>query len=116
MHEKVNKLLLVRDIFMHEVHSRQPGFTCSTCKLFNKNKERIEKFTEMVDSQYFYQNELDKACFQDDTLIANLNIYLWRTASDKVFTDTAFNIAKIQNEHEFPSMNLLSTWICFNGL
>ena len=20
----------------------------------------------MVDSQYFYQNELDKACFQDD--------------------------------------------------
>ena len=44
MHEKVNKLLLVRDIFMHEVHSRQPGFTCSTCKVFNKNKERIEKF------------------------------------------------------------------------
>ena len=66
MHQKVNKLLLVRDIFMHEVHSRQPGFTCSTCKLFNKHKKRIEKFTEMVDSQYFYQNELDKPCFQDD--------------------------------------------------
>ena len=66
MHEKVNKLLLVRDIFMHEVHSRLPGFTCSTWKLFNKHKKRIEKFTEMVDSQYFYQKELDKACFQDD--------------------------------------------------
>ena len=51
---------------MHEVHSRQPGFTCSSCKLFNKHKKRIEKFTEMVDSQYFYQNELDKLCFQDD--------------------------------------------------
>ena len=51
---------------MHEVHLRQPGFTCSACEPFNKNKERTEKFTEMVDSQYFYQNELDKACFQDD--------------------------------------------------
>ena len=51
---------------MHEVHLRQPGFTCSACEPFNKNKERIEKFTEMVDSQCFYQNELDKACFQDD--------------------------------------------------
>ena len=39
MHEKVNQLLFVRDIFMHEVHLRQPGFTCSTCKLFNKKKK-----------------------------------------------------------------------------
>ena len=28
--------------------------------------KKIEKFTEMVDSQYFYQNEPDKPCFQDD--------------------------------------------------
>ena len=61
---------------MHEVHLGQPGFICSVCEPFTKNRERIEKSTEMVDSQYFYQNELDKACFQDDTLIANLNIYL----------------------------------------
>ena len=66
MNEIVNKFLLVREKFMHEVHLRQPGFTCSGCEPFTKNKERIEKFTEMVDSQYFYQNELDKPCFQDD--------------------------------------------------
>ena len=42
---------------MHEVHLRQPGFTCSGCEPFAKNKERIEKFTEVVDSPYFYQNE-----------------------------------------------------------
>ena len=66
MNEIVNKLLLVREKFMHEVHLRQPGFTCSGCEPFTKNKERIEKFTEMVDSPYFYQNELDKSCFQDD--------------------------------------------------
>ena len=51
---------------MHEVDLRQPGSTCSGCEPFTKNKERIEKLTEMVDSQYFYQKELDKACFQDD--------------------------------------------------
>ena len=66
MNEIVNKFLLVRDKFMQEVHLRQPGFTCGACKPFTKNKKRTEKFTEMVDSQYFYQNELDKACFQDD--------------------------------------------------
>ena len=53
MKEVVNKFLLVLDKFMHEVHLRQPGFTCSACEPFTKNKERIEKFTEMVDSQYF---------------------------------------------------------------
>ena len=66
MNEIVNKFLLVRDKFMQEVHLRQPGFTCGACKPFTKNKKRTEKFTEMVDSQYFYQKELDKACFQDD--------------------------------------------------
>ena len=66
MNEIVNKFLLVRDKFMQEMHLRQPGFTCGACKPFTKNKKRTEKFTEMVDSQYFYQKELDKACFQDD--------------------------------------------------
>ena len=66
MNEIVNKFLLVRDNFMQEMHLRQPGFTCGACKPFTKNKKRTEKFTEMVDSQYFYQKELDKACFQDD--------------------------------------------------
>ena len=67
MNEIVNKFLLVWDKFVHEVHLRQRGFTCSGCEPFTKNKERIERFTEMLDSQYFYQKELDKACFQDDT-------------------------------------------------
>ena len=29
-------------------------------------KNRIQKFKETGDSQYIYQNELDKACFQHD--------------------------------------------------
>ena len=29
----------------------------------NKQKKRIQKFKETGDSQYIYQNKLDKACF-----------------------------------------------------
>ena len=29
---------------MPEMDSRQPGFTCSTCGPFTKNKEREKKF------------------------------------------------------------------------
>ena len=51
---------------MLRMHLRQPGFTCSSCRPFSKNKERIEKFKETGDSRHIYQNELDKACFQHD--------------------------------------------------
>ena len=44
MNEIVNTFLLVGDKFMPEMHLKQPGFTYSTCGLFTKNKERIEKF------------------------------------------------------------------------
>ena len=30
---------------------------------FQKHKERIQNFKETGDSQYIYENKLDKACF-----------------------------------------------------
>ena len=48
---------------MSEIHLRQPGFTCGACGPFSKNKERIQKFEETLDSRYIYLNELDKACY-----------------------------------------------------
>ena len=39
MNEIVNNFLLVGDKLTHEVHLRRPGFTCSACELFTKNKE-----------------------------------------------------------------------------
>ena len=42
MNEIVNKFLLAGDIFMPEMYLRQPGFTCSACVPFTKNKERIK--------------------------------------------------------------------------
>ena len=94
MNEIVNKFLLAGDKFMPEMHLRQPGFTCSACGPFTKNKERIKKFKETGDSRYIYQNKLDKACFQHDMAYGDFKDLARRTASDKVLRDKAFNIAK----------------------
>ena len=41
MNEIVNKLLLVGDKIMSEMHLKQPGFTYSACGPFTKSKEKI---------------------------------------------------------------------------
>ena len=46
MNEIVRKFILPEYRFMYEIHFRRPGFTCSACGTFRKNKERIQKFIE----------------------------------------------------------------------
>ena len=94
MNETVNKFLLVGDKFMPEMHLRQPGFTCSACGTFTKNKERIKKFKETGDSRYIFQNELDKACFQHGMAYGGFKDLNRKTFAEKVLRDKAFNIAK----------------------
>ena len=79
---------------MPEMHLKQPGFTYSACRPFTKNKERIQKIKETVDTSYIYKNELDKACFQRDMDYGDFKDLARRTASDNVLTGKAFNIAK----------------------
>ena len=83
-----------RNIFMTEMHLRQPGFAYSACASFTKNKERIEKFNETWNSRYIYQNELDKACFQRDMAYGDFKSLTRRTTSDKILYGKAFNIVK----------------------
>ena len=66
MNEIVNKVLLVGDKFMAEMHLKEPGFTYGACRPFTKSKERIEKFMQTGNTNFIYKNELDKACFQHD--------------------------------------------------
>ena len=73
---------------------RQPRFTYSACGSFTKNKDRLKKFKETVDSKYIYHNELDKACFQHDIAYGGFKDLRRRTVADEVFRDKAFNIAK----------------------
>ena len=50
-----NKFLLVGDKFMPGMHLKQPGFTYSFCSSFTKNKERIEKFMQTVNTDFIYK-------------------------------------------------------------
>ena len=59
-----------------------------------KNKDGIHKFKETVDSRYIYQNEIDKACFQQDMAYGDFKDLTRRTTSDKILRDKEFNIAK----------------------
>ena len=56
INEIVNKVLLVGDTFMPEMHLKQLGFTYSVCGPFTKNKERIEKFMQTGDTNFIYNN------------------------------------------------------------
>ena len=93
MNEIVNKSLLAGDKFMPKMHLKQPGFTYSACGLSTKNKERIEKFIQTVNTDFIYKNELDKACFQHDIAYGKSKNLAKRTQSDKVLSDKAFKIA-----------------------
>ena len=60
----------------------------------SENKERTQKFKDTGDSQYIYQNKLDKACFQHDMVHGDFKDLTGRTTSDKILRDKGFNIAK----------------------
>ena len=53
-----------------------------------KSKETV------VNLQYIYQNELDKACFQHDMAYGDFKDLTGRTASDKILHHKAFSVAK----------------------
>ena len=60
MNNAINKLLLLGDKFMPEIHLRQPQFTYSASGPFTKHEERIQKFKETGDTNYVFKNELDR--------------------------------------------------------
>ena len=83
------------------MHLRQTRFTYSACWLFTINKDRMQKQKETEDSQYIYQSQLDKACFQHDMAYGNFKHLARRTASDETLRDKAFNIAKNPKYDEY---------------
>ena len=94
MNNLINKFLLAGDKFMSEIHLRQPQFTYSACRLFTRHEERIQKFKETGDTNYVYENELDKACFVHDTAYSDNKDLTKRTIADKNLKNKAFRIAK----------------------
>ena len=97
MNENMNKFLLVGDKFMPEMHLKWPGFTYSACGLFAKNKERIEKFMQIRNTDFIYRNELDKACSQHGMAYGKSKDLAKRTQSDKVLRDKHLKLPVTQN-------------------
>ena len=81
MNEIVNKILLVGDKYMPEMHLKHPGFTHSACGPFTKKKERIEKFIKKSKKKQtnkqtlFIKMNLIKLVFNMTWLMANQKIY-----------------------------------------
>ena len=92
MNQIVKTFLLAGDIFMPEMHLKQPGFTYCACGPFTRNKQIIQTFMQTGDTNYIYKNELDKACFQHMAYGKYKDLER-RTQSDKVLKDKAFEIA-----------------------
>ena len=86
---------------MPEMHLSQPEFTYSSCGPLTKNKERIQKLKETGESQYIYQNELDKAYFQHDMAYEDFKDLTTRKTSGKILNDKPFNIAKNTKYHGY---------------
>ena len=56
----------------------------------------MEKFKDLGDSRYIYQNELGTVCFDTKYLLERIKIWLEELFLMKLH-DGAFNIAKIHN-------------------
>ena len=57
-------------------------------------KERKQKWEETEDSQYIYQNELDKVCFKHNLRYEDFKDLTRRIASAKIMCEEAFDITK----------------------
>ena len=94
INEVINKFLLTGEIFLPEMHLKQPEFTYSAYGLCTENKQSIKKFKETWDSRYIYQNEVDNIRLQHDEVYGYFKDLSRRTTANKVLRDTVFNIAK----------------------
>ena len=97
MNETVNNFLLSGDKLISGIHLRQPGFTYSACGSFTRNRKRIQKSKYAGDSQYIYENKLDKACFQHDMAYRDFKKLTRRIVSDKILRNKHLMLLKIQN-------------------
>ena len=66
MNNIINKVLLTGNKFIPELHLKQLGFTCVTCRPFNKPCKIIQKFKETVNLKHLFRSDLEKSCFVHD--------------------------------------------------
>ena len=62
-------------MIISEIHLRKLGFTCSSCRLFTKSKERIQKF-EKQEIKYIYLSKQTTPSVFVIWFVDSLKIYL----------------------------------------
>ena len=90
----INKLLLIGDKFMTEMHLWDPRVKkYSACGPFSRRQQRIDQFMKDGKIKNIAKNKLDAACFQHDSAYAKYKDSLNRRQSDIVLKNKALKIA-----------------------
>ena len=74
MNEIVNKSLLADNIFMPEMHLKQPGYTYSACGPFTKNKKEFKNSKKQEIQAIFTKMNLIRLVFNMIWLMEILKI------------------------------------------
>ena len=61
----------------------------------------MKKFKQTINTDYIYQNDLDRACFQPDIACGKYKDLNKRTQSDKLSTDKAYGIASNPKHNKY---------------
>ena len=86
----INKVLLIGDNFMPEMHLWDPkAKKYSACGPFSRHKQRINDFMKDGKLTHIAKNRFDSACFQHDSAYAKYKDRLNRKKSDIVFKKKA---------------------------
>ena len=90
----INRLLLIRDKFMPEMHLWDPkAKNYSACGPFIRHQQRINDFTQDGRLSHIAKNRLDAACFQHDSTYNKYKDSLNRKNSDVVLKNKALKIS-----------------------
>ena len=82
------------DQTMNKMQSSQSGFAYNANGLLvQKKKKKRQNLKETWDLNYIYQNELNKAYFQNGIAHGNYKSVAYKTVSNKAFRVKAFLIA-----------------------
>ena len=76
--------------FRLELLFKQPGVSYNVCGLFNKHRQRIQKFREAGNLKLLYRNKLNKICFAHDRTYSDSKNLPRRTISQKILKDGAY--------------------------
>ena len=93
--KSLTNFFLTGNKFMPKFHLKQPVFTYSTCGLFTKHCERIQKFTETGNLRHLYRNEWDKSSFAHDAAFSDSKDLAKETISDKLLRDGVMKLLEI---------------------